>query len=99
MDATPSSSSVPSASSAPSEPSDFDLSPSSAPTMASSARRWARRLERWCCTCAKYFPLVFVYGITTWAVYVLVTLCSTPSKVSWLGRSSDPPPQPFPVSC
>jgi ribosomal protein L40E len=50
-----------------------------------SVRRWARRLERLCCTCAKYFPLVFVYGITTWAVYVLVMLCSKPSKVTWLG--------------
>ncbi|KAH6845416.1 DHHC palmitoyltransferase-domain-containing protein [Chaetomium sp. MPI-CAGE-AT-0009] len=50
-----------------------------------SVRRWARRLERSCCTCAKYFPLVFVYGLTTWAVYVLVMLCSTPSKVTWLG--------------
>ena len=50
-----------------------------------SARRWARRLERWCCTCAKYFPLAFVYGLTTWAAFVLVSLCSSPSKVSWLG--------------
>ncbi|KAL2169866.1 hypothetical protein VTG60DRAFT_5544 [Thermothelomyces hinnuleus] len=50
-----------------------------------SVRRWARRLERSCCACAKYLPLVFVYGLTTWGVYVLVTLCSTPSKVSWLG--------------
>lgn len=48
-------------------------------------RRWARRIERSCCTCAKYFPLVFVYGLTSWAAYVLVVLCSTPSKVSWLG--------------
>ncbi|EAQ90645.1 hypothetical protein CHGG_02580 [Chaetomium globosum CBS 148.51] len=50
-----------------------------------SVRRWARRLERSCCTCAKYFPLVFVYGLTTWAAYVLIMLCSNPSKVTWLG--------------
>ncbi|KAL2151803.1 hypothetical protein VTH82DRAFT_4986 [Thermothelomyces myriococcoides] len=50
-----------------------------------SVRRWARRLERSCCACVKYLPLVFVYGLTTWAVYVLVTLCSTQTRVSWLG--------------
>ncbi|GAB1314120.1 palmitoyltransferase for Vac8p [Madurella fahalii] len=50
------------------------------------ARRWARKLERTCCACATYFPLAFVYGVTTWAVFVLVNLCSTPSKVTWLGR-------------
>ena len=53
-----------------------------------SVRRWARRLERSCCTCAKYFPLVFVYGLTTWAAYVLIMLCSKPSKVTWLGEFS-----------
>ncbi|KAJ4306343.1 palmitoyltransferase for Vac8p [Collariella sp. IMI 366227] len=35
--------------------------------MASSSRRWARKLERSCCAAAKYFPLLFVYGLTTWA--------------------------------
>ncbi|KAL2159636.1 hypothetical protein VTH06DRAFT_2205 [Thermothelomyces fergusii] len=64
--------------------STFETSEPSAPTMP-SVRRWARRLERSCCACAKYLPLVFVYGLTTWAVYVLATLCSTPSRVSWLG--------------
>ncbi|KAH8881640.1 palmitoyltransferase PFA3 [Thozetella sp. PMI_491] len=49
------------------------------------ARRWARRLERYCCTCATYFPLVFVYGLTSWAAFVVVTLSTTPSKVTWLG--------------
>ncbi|KAK3327341.1 Palmitoyltransferase PFA3 [Cercophora scortea] len=53
-----------------------------------AARRWARKLERYCCACATYFPLAFVYGMTSWAIFVLVTLCSVPSKVSWLGRSA-----------
>ncbi|KAK0635335.1 DHHC palmitoyltransferase-domain-containing protein [Bombardia bombarda] len=52
------------------------------------ARRWARKLERYCCTCATYFPLAFVYGMTTWAVFVVVTLSSIPSGVSWLGQST-----------
>ncbi len=37
-------------------------------------RRWARRIERCCCTCATYFPLGFVYGATTWAAWVLINL-------------------------
>ena len=61
---------------------DSPLSPST-PTM---SRRWARRLERYCCTCATYFPLAFVYGLTTWAVFVLVNINSVPSRVSWLGE-------------
>ncbi|KAK0720346.1 Palmitoyltransferase PFA3 [Lasiosphaeris hirsuta] len=52
------------------------------------SRRWARKIERSCCACATYFPLLFVYGLTSWAVFVLVTLGSVPSKVSWLGRST-----------
>jgi len=50
------------------------------------ARRCARKLERACCACATYFPLFFVYGLTSWAVFVVVSLSSLPSsKVSWLG--------------
>lgn len=65
------------------------LSP--APNM---TRRWARRIERYCCTCATYFPLAFVYGLTTWAVFVLVNISTVPSKVTWLGEI--PPPLPPP---
>ncbi|KAK4448206.1 Palmitoyltransferase PFA3 [Podospora aff. communis PSN243] len=53
------------------------------------ARRWARKIERTCCACATYFPLIFVYGLTTWAVFVTVSLSSlSQSKVWWLGRST-----------
>lgn len=34
----------------------------------------ARRCERLCCTVATYFPLAFVYGLTTWAVSVEASL-------------------------
>ena len=44
-------------------------------------KSWARKVERCCCTTFAYFPLTFVYGLTTWAVYVEVT-------VSFLGSSS-----------
>lgn len=58
---------------------------SSSPNM---SRRLARKIERYCCTCATYFPLAFVYGISTWAVWVVVMVSTTPSRVSWLGTSS-----------
>ena len=36
--------------------------------------RLARRIERTCCNFITYLPLVFVYGITSWAVWVIVTI-------------------------
>ncbi|KAG7127528.1 Palmitoyltransferase pfa3 like protein [Verticillium longisporum] len=51
-------------------------------------RRWARRIERCCCTSLTYFPLLFVYGLTTWAVWVDVSIGSSQSKVAWLGNGS-----------
>lgn len=56
----------------------------SPPTM---AHRWARRIERCCCACATLFPLVFVYGLTSWAVYVLVHIGMTTSRSSWIGET------------
>lgn len=41
-------------------------------------KSWARKMERCCCTTFAFFPLVFVYGLTSWAVYVEV-------DVSFLG--------------
>ncbi|KAK1770557.1 zf-DHHC-domain-containing protein [Phialemonium atrogriseum] len=51
-------------------------------------RRWARRIERHLCTCATYFPLAFVYGLTSWAVFVAVNISTVPSKADHLGVSS-----------
>ena len=78
-------------------------SPSSPSSPNMMARRWARRLERYCCLCFTYFPLAFVYGLTSWAVFVVVSLCNTPSSVSWLGKythvytSAPVCPAPWPV--
>ena len=45
---------------------------------ASSIRRtrkpFFRRLEHCCCQTLTYFPLCFVYGLSTWAVWVLVNV-------------------------
>ena len=37
-------------------------------------KSFARRLERACCSIITYFPLAFVYGVTTWAVWVIGTM-------------------------
>lgn len=37
-------------------------------------KTWARRVERICCQTISYFPLCFVYGLTSWAVWVEVTV-------------------------
>ncbi|KAK8047055.1 palmitoyltransferase for Vac8p [Apiospora saccharicola] len=54
------------------------------------ARRWARRVERYCCSCITYFPLAFVYGVTTWAIWVVVSIGRSTSKSStaWTGTAS-----------
>ena len=45
-------------------------SPSHSPsTFRRRTKTFARRCERTCCTIATYFPLVFVYTLTTWAAY------------------------------
>lgn len=63
--------------------------------------RLARRIERTCCNFIKYLPLVFVYSITSWAAWVIVTIGSNPSSVSWIGSwIQSPPPRArtvFPV--
>ncbi|KAF3047107.1 palmitoyltransferase for Vac8p [Didymella heteroderae] len=51
-------------------------------------RAWARRVERYCCNTITYFPLLFVYGLTTWAVWVEVGIGFVPSKNAWTGHFS-----------
>ncbi|KAF2758953.1 zf-DHHC-domain-containing protein [Pseudovirgaria hyperparasitica] len=62
----------------------------SPPASPSSRRRrnFARKCERFCCNIILYFPLSFVYGLTTWAVWVAVNIGLTPSK-AWTGHSSN----------
>lgn len=53
--------------------------------------RWARRIERCCCRCATYFPLAFVYGITTWAVFVDCNIGYNAQNSRWIGMIADSP--------
>ena len=48
--------------------------PPSSPPLHMRRKSWARRVERCCCGTLAYFPLLFVYGLTTWAVWVEVNI-------------------------
>lgn len=48
-------------------------------------RSLARGVERTCVIIASYFPLAFVYGLTTWAVWVGAGIGFLPTKCKWLG--------------
>lgn len=51
-------------------------------------RRWARRLERICCTLGTYVPVAFVYGMTTWAVWVVIVIGGAEPESRWRGTPS-----------
>ncbi|ODA79160.1 hypothetical protein RJ55_04752 [Drechmeria coniospora] len=52
------------------------------------ARRCARKLERACCAFATCIPLIFVYGLTTWAIWVVVNIGFVTPEGSWIGTPS-----------
>ena len=46
-------------------------SPSSSPSpMKRRPKSFTKKCERACCQTVTYFPLAFVYGLTTWAIWV-----------------------------
>lgn len=45
-----------------------------------------RRIERCCSVSLKHFPLLFVYGVTTWAVFTGVRICLVWPVDGWIGR-------------
>ncbi|KAH7386021.1 DHHC palmitoyltransferase-domain-containing protein [Pyrenochaeta sp. MPI-SDFR-AT-0127] len=63
-------------------------SPPSSPSRTMRRRVWARKVERYCCTAVTYFPLLFVYGLTSWAVWVEAGIGFVPSKNVWTGKFS-----------
>ncbi|GES60054.1 DHHC zinc finger membrane protein [Aspergillus terreus] len=65
------------------------VSPPSSPSWPKRRpRAWALRCERYCCAAASFFPLAFVYGLTSWAVYVEASIGFHPSRSSWVGVPS-----------
>ncbi|EMD90620.1 hypothetical protein COCC4DRAFT_186615 [Bipolaris maydis ATCC 48331] len=63
-------------------------SPPSSPSTTMRRRSWARKVERYCCVAVTYFPLVFVYGLTSWAVWVQTGIGLVPSQNAWTGKTS-----------
>ncbi|KAJ5894658.1 Zinc finger DHHC-type palmitoyltransferase [Penicillium taxi] len=63
-------------------------SPPTSPSFSKHPRSWALRCERYCCAAASCFPLVFVYGLTTWAVYVETSVGFKNSRSHWIGLPS-----------
>jgi hypothetical protein len=62
-------------------------SPPSSPSRTMRRRGWARKVERYCCNTITYFPLLFVYGLTSWAAWVEVGIGFTPTKSRvWTGE-------------
>nr|OQO30245.1 hypothetical protein B0A51_01793 [Rachicladosporium sp. CCFEE 5018] len=59
-------------------------SPSRSPPFHRRRKSWARRIERACCQTLSYFPLLFVYGLTSWAIWVEVKV-SILHKHVWVG--------------
>lgn len=49
-------------------------------------RAWALRCERYCCAAASMFPLAFVYGLTSWAAYVEISIGLRHTQSPWIGR-------------
>jgi len=60
--------------------------PTQSPPFHRRRKSWARKIERCCCTTLAYFPLVFVYGLTSWAVFVEVdvSFLGIHSGLAWL---------------
>ncbi len=73
-------------------PLDSPSSTSSPPPFGRKTRSFARRCERRCCTIAAYFPLAFVYSLTTWAAYVEAGIGLSPlpsgNARSWTSKPS-----------
>ncbi|KAF2262842.1 palmitoyltransferas-like protein PFA3 [Lojkania enalia] len=63
-------------------------SPPSSPSRTMRRRGWARKFERYCCNVLTYFPLLFVYGLTSWAVWVEAGIGFAPTKNAWTGKFS-----------
>ncbi|PSN66533.1 palmitoyltransferas-like protein PFA3 [Corynespora cassiicola Philippines] len=63
-------------------------SPPSSPSRTMRRRGWARRVERYCCNTITYFPLLFVYGLTSWAVWVQAGIGFAGAKKAWSGSLS-----------
>ncbi|KAI9816901.1 MAG: palmitoyltransferase for Vac8p [Pycnora praestabilis] len=63
-------------------------SPSQSPPLRRRRRGWARKCERYCCATITYFPLAFIYGLTTWAIWIEANIGFLPSADAWTGYTT-----------
>ena len=61
---------------------------SSSPKSMKKKKSCARRCERTCCSIATYFPLAFIYGLTTWAIWVEAGIGFTNGLTRWSSGAS-----------
>ena len=66
---------------APSSPS------SSPPPMNRRRKSWARRCERACCSVVAYLPLAFIYGLSTWAIWVEAGIGFSTTLSKWTSEN------------
>lgn len=66
-------------------------SPVASPLRRAKPRVSCRRLDKLCCLALGYFPLLFVYGTTSWAIYTQVYSISYHSLGGWRGAFRLPP--------
>ena len=65
----------------------FSPSPSLSPgSRKRRSQSWAAKCERCCCSVVTYLPLVFVYGLTTWAIWVEAGIGFLPRSSTWKGN-------------
>ena len=60
----------------------------SPPPLMRRQKNWALNCERYYCSILTYFPLVFVYSMTTWAIWVQVKLALEYKKTTLRGIPS-----------
>lgn len=66
-------------------PSSTSSSPS---PMNRRPKSWARKIERACCSVITYFPLGFIYGLSTWAIWVEAGLGLSTGLNGWTSTIS-----------
>ncbi|KAF2817181.1 zf-DHHC-domain-containing protein [Mytilinidion resinicola] len=63
-------------------------SPPSSPSLTMRRKGFVRRVERYCWNVFTYFPLAFVYGLTSWAVWVAAGIGFEPVRRAWTGKGT-----------
>lgn len=58
------------------------------PSMSRKSKSCARKCERYCINTVTYIPVVVIYALTTWAVWVQASIGFLPDGRTWTGMPS-----------